>query len=161
MSVPCTLWAVRGTREPQIGFLDQQLLSLTSAVSLVPGAGFFMHFNSSAVSTGAMAVLESRTLYPKRGFQCLQFYLYNSGSGSDQLNIYIREYSAGSENGTVTLVEEIKGTVPTSSLCGSEGGSLNSARAPPTRGQGLGVIAVQLSSCSCGAMLWEGSCAVV
>ncbi|XP_045430541.1 meprin A subunit beta isoform X1 [Pipistrellus kuhlii] len=78
------------------------------------GAGFFMHFNSSAVSTGAMAVLESRTLYPKRGFQCLQFYLYNSGSGSDQLNIYIREYSAGSENGTVTLVEEIK-DIPTGS----------------------------------------------
>ncbi|XP_054579582.1 meprin A subunit beta [Eptesicus fuscus] len=78
------------------------------------GAGFFMHFDSSAVNAGATAVLESRTLYPKRGFQCLQFYLYNSGGDRDQLNIYIREYSAGSENGTVTLVEEIR-DIPTGS----------------------------------------------
>ncbi|EPQ01963.1 Meprin A subunit beta [Myotis brandtii] len=72
------------------------------------GAGFFMHFNSSAVGAGATAMLESRTLYPKRGFQCLQFFLYNSGGAGDQLNIYIREYSAGAPNGTVVLVEEIK-----------------------------------------------------
>ncbi|XP_042817505.1 meprin A subunit beta [Panthera tigris] len=72
------------------------------------GSGFFMHFNSSSVSVGATAVLESRTFYPKRGFQCLQFYLYNSGSENDQLNIYIREYSADHVNGTLTLVEEIK-----------------------------------------------------
>lgn len=72
------------------------------------GSGFFMHFNSSAVNVGATAMLESRTMYPKRGFQCLQFYLYNSGNENDQLNIYVREYSAGNENGTLTLVEEIK-----------------------------------------------------
>ncbi|XP_053062512.1 meprin A subunit beta isoform X2 [Acinonyx jubatus] len=72
------------------------------------GSGFFMHFNSSSVSVGATAVLESRTFYPKRGFQCLQFYLYNSGSENDQLNIYIREYSADNVNGTLMLVEEIK-----------------------------------------------------
>ncbi|ELW64612.1 Meprin A subunit beta [Tupaia chinensis] len=72
-------------------------------------SGFFMHFNSSSVNRGDTAVLESRTLYPKRGFQCLQFYLYNSGSENDQLNIYIREYSAGNVNGSLTLVEEIKG----------------------------------------------------
>lgn len=70
-----------------------------------------MHFDSSSVSVGAIAILESRTLYPKRGFQCLQLFLYNSGSENDQLNIYIREYSAGSVNGTLTLVEEIKGIV--------------------------------------------------
>ncbi|XP_008583550.1 PREDICTED: meprin A subunit beta, partial [Galeopterus variegatus] len=78
------------------------------------GSGFFMHFNSSSVSVGATAVLESRTLYPKRGFQCLQFYLYNSGSESDQLNIYVREYSAGNVNNDLTLVEEIK-EIPTGS----------------------------------------------
>lgn len=72
------------------------------------GSGFFMHFNSSSVNLGATAKLESRTLYPKRGFQCLQFYLYNSGSENDQLNIYIREYSADDVNGTLTLLEEIK-----------------------------------------------------
>ncbi|XP_036892816.1 meprin A subunit beta [Sturnira hondurensis] len=72
------------------------------------GSGFFMHFNRSSVNVGATAVLESRKLYPQRGFQCLQFYLYNSGSENDQLNIHIREYSAGNENGTLILVEEIK-----------------------------------------------------
>ncbi|XP_002828200.3 meprin A subunit beta [Pongo abelii] len=78
------------------------------------GSGFFMHFDSSSVNVGATAVLESRTLYPKRGFQCLQFYLYNSGSESDQLNIYIREYSADNVDGNLTLVEEIK-EIPTGS----------------------------------------------
>ncbi|XP_012302697.1 meprin A subunit beta isoform X1 [Aotus nancymaae] len=72
------------------------------------GSGFFMHFDSSSVNVGNTAVLESRTLYPKRGFQCLQFYLYNSGSESDQLNIYIREYSADNVDGDLILVEEIK-----------------------------------------------------
>ncbi|XP_008049492.1 meprin A subunit beta [Carlito syrichta] len=76
------------------------------------GSGFFMHFDSSSVNMGATAVLESRMLYPKRGFQCLQFYLYNSGSGSDQLNIYIREYSADNVNGSLNLVEELK-DIPT------------------------------------------------
>ncbi|XP_057555844.1 meprin A subunit beta [Hippopotamus amphibius kiboko] len=72
------------------------------------GSGFFMHFNSGSVKEGATAMLESRVLYPKRGFQCLQFFLYNSRSQNDQLNIYIREYPPGSVNGTLTLVEEIK-----------------------------------------------------
>nr|XP_020137816.1 meprin A subunit beta isoform X3 [Microcebus murinus] len=78
------------------------------------GSGFFMHFDTSSVNVGATAVLESRTLYPKRGFQCLQFYLYNSGSESDQLNIYTREYSTDNVNGSLTLVEEIK-EIPTGS----------------------------------------------
>ncbi|XP_075389355.1 meprin A subunit beta [Tenrec ecaudatus] len=77
-------------------------------------SGFFMHFDSSSVNVGATAQLESRTLYPKRGFQCLEFYLYNSGSQNDQLAIYVREYSAGHVNGTLTLVKEIK-EIPTGS----------------------------------------------
>nr|XP_005903416.1 PREDICTED: meprin A subunit beta [Bos mutus] len=72
------------------------------------GSGFFMHFNSSSVNEGATAVLESRTLYPKRGFQCLQFFLYKSGSEDDQLNIYIREYSTAHLSRALTLVEQIK-----------------------------------------------------
>ena len=94
------------------------LFSLSSAFILVTGSGFFMHFDSSSINVGATAVLESRNLYPKRGFQCLQFYLHNSGSENDQMNIFIREYSAGNENGTLTLAEEIKGTVLTFSLLG-------------------------------------------
>lgn len=91
---------------PRICFVNSAFVSWT-------GSGFFMHFNSSSVSVGGTAVLESRTLYPKRGFQCLQFYLYNSGSENDQLNIYTREYSADNVVGTLTPVEEIKGTMST------------------------------------------------
>uniref|UniRef100_A0A4X1VLS0 Meprin A subunit n=1 Tax=Sus scrofa TaxID=9823 RepID=A0A4X1VLS0_PIG len=72
------------------------------------GSGFFMHFSSSSVNVGDTAVLESRKLYPKRGFQCLQFFLYNSGHENDQLDIYIREYSGDNVNGILILVEEIK-----------------------------------------------------
>ncbi|XP_028630720.1 meprin A subunit beta [Grammomys surdaster] len=77
-------------------------------------SGFLMHFNTSTGNEGAKAVLESRMLYPKRGFQCLEFYLYNSGSGNDQLNIYTREYIAGHQDGVLTLQREIK-EIPTGS----------------------------------------------
>lgn len=104
-----------------------------------------MHFNSSAVNVGATAMLESRMMYPKRGFQCLQFYLYNSGNENDQLNIYVREYSAGNENGTLTLVEEIKGTVSTFLLFGFRVRHLNSTRCNNLRhGRGNGFITFQL-----------------
>ncbi|XP_021244531.1 meprin A subunit beta-like isoform X6 [Numida meleagris] len=72
-------------------------------------SGYFMHFNTSAVVGGSTAILESRILYPKRGFQCLQFYFYNSGSESDQLYVWVREYSDAHPNGTLRLIEEIKG----------------------------------------------------
>ncbi|XP_004853164.1 meprin A subunit beta [Heterocephalus glaber] len=78
------------------------------------GSGFFMHFDSQSVNVGGTAVLESRIFYPKRGFQCLEFYLYDSGSGTDQLNIYVREYSVNDLDGKLTLVKEIK-EIPTGS----------------------------------------------
>ncbi|XP_015270038.1 PREDICTED: meprin A subunit beta [Gekko japonicus] len=71
--------------------------------------GFFMHFNTSAGVTRDQAILESRFLYPKRGFQCLQFYYYNSGSESDQLNVLVKEYSEANPNGTLRLVKTIQG----------------------------------------------------
>uniref|UniRef100_A0ACB8FD47 Meprin A subunit beta n=1 Tax=Sphaerodactylus townsendi TaxID=933632 RepID=A0ACB8FD47_9SAUR len=71
--------------------------------------GYFVHFNTSAGITQDRAILESRILYPKRGFQCLQFYYYNSGSESDQLNILVKEYSDTNLNGTLRLVETIQG----------------------------------------------------
>lgn len=70
-----------------------------------------MHFNTSSGNAGATAMLESRILYPKRGFQCLEFYLYNSGGGSDHVKIYTREYSAAHPDGVLTLQREINGTV--------------------------------------------------
>ncbi|NWW12173.1 MEP1B protein, partial [Oreocharis arfaki] len=76
-------------------------------------SGYFMHFNTSAGREGSTAVLESRILYPKRGFQCLQFYLYNSGNESDQLNVWVREYTSANPNGTLRFIEEIKGSPET------------------------------------------------
>ncbi|NXS60001.1 MEP1B protein, partial [Brachypteracias leptosomus] len=77
------------------------------------GSGYFMHFNTSAGAAGSTATLESRILYPKRGFQCLQFYLYNSGHASDQLYVWVREYTPAHPNGTLRLIEEIKGSPAT------------------------------------------------
>ncbi|XP_032916602.1 meprin A subunit beta [Catharus ustulatus] len=76
-------------------------------------SGYFMHFNTSAGEEGNTAILESRILYPKRGFQCLQFYLYNSGNESDQLNVWVREYTSADPNGTLRFIEEIKGSPET------------------------------------------------
>ncbi|NXS20753.1 MEP1B protein, partial [Mystacornis crossleyi] len=63
-------------------------------------SGYFMHFNTSAGREGSTAVLESRILYPKRGFQCLQFYLYNSSNKGDRLNVWVREYTSANPNGS-------------------------------------------------------------
>ncbi|NXU90989.1 MEP1B protein, partial [Xiphorhynchus elegans] len=71
-------------------------------------SGYFMHFDTST-GEGSTAVLESRILYPKRGFQCLQFYLYHSGHVSDRLNVLVREYTSAYPNGTLRFIEEIKG----------------------------------------------------
>ncbi|XP_043849663.1 meprin A subunit beta [Dromiciops gliroides] len=79
-----------------------------SYVGKCTGSGFFMHFNSSSVNEGGKAILESRLFYPKRGFQCLQFYYYNSRNKDDQLKIYVREYTSEHSNGSLTLVEEVK-----------------------------------------------------
>ncbi|XP_078007911.1 meprin A subunit beta [Phascolarctos cinereus] len=71
-------------------------------------SGFFMHFNTSSVNEGEKAILESRIFYPKREFQCLQFYYYNGGNEDDQLKIYVREYTSENGNGFLTLVDEVK-----------------------------------------------------
>ncbi|NWH31275.1 MEP1B protein, partial [Chloropsis hardwickii] len=76
-------------------------------------SGYFMHFDTSAGTEGSTAVLESRILYPKRSFQCLQFYLYNSGNENDRLNVWVREYTSANPNGTLRFVEEIKGSPET------------------------------------------------
>uniref|UniRef100_A0A8C5T9M5 Meprin A subunit n=1 Tax=Malurus cyaneus samueli TaxID=2593467 RepID=A0A8C5T9M5_9PASS len=76
-------------------------------------SGYFMHFNTSAEREGSTAVLESRIMYPKRGFQCLEFYLYNSGNENDRLNVWVREYTSANPNGTLRLIQEIKGSPET------------------------------------------------
>ncbi|XP_066532623.1 meprin A subunit beta [Hoplias malabaricus] len=73
------------------------------------GAGFFMHFSTATGSQGDQAYLESRLFYPKRGFQCLQFYLYNSGGADDQLNVWVREYNSENPKGVLRHIQTFSG----------------------------------------------------
>ncbi|XP_070774860.1 meprin A subunit beta-like [Enoplosus armatus] len=73
------------------------------------GSGYFMHFSTGTGNTGDTALLESRLLYPKRGYQCLQFFFYNSGGQSDTLKIHVREYDKA-KNGKLRLIKTIDGS---------------------------------------------------
>ncbi|KAM6948725.1 meprin A subunit beta [Aplochiton taeniatus] len=73
------------------------------------GAGFFMHFDTGSAAAGATALMESRVVYPKRGYQCLQFFLYNSGGAGDTLKIWVREYDAANPGGALRLIKTIDG----------------------------------------------------
>ncbi|XP_067834101.1 meprin A subunit beta [Heptranchias perlo] len=73
------------------------------------GIGYFMHFSTDTGHVGDRAFLESRIYYPKRGFQCLQFYSFNSQSEKDELNIWVRVYDEVNPNGTLTKVSGVKG----------------------------------------------------
>lgn len=68
-----------------------------------------MHFNTNTANIGDTALLESRLLYPKRGFQCLQFFYYNSAGAKDTLKIYVREYDKAHPNGTLRFITTIDG----------------------------------------------------
>nr|XP_055042854.1 meprin A subunit beta isoform X2 [Misgurnus anguillicaudatus]XP_055042855.1 meprin A subunit beta isoform X3 [Misgurnus anguillicaudatus] len=73
------------------------------------GVGFFMHFSTITGNYGDKAYLESRFFYPKRGFQCLQFYHYNSGAADDHLNIWVREYTDDNPKGDLRFIQKISG----------------------------------------------------
>ncbi|XP_041843204.1 meprin A subunit beta-like [Melanotaenia boesemani] len=78
--------------------------------------GYFMHASTASGQVGDSAQLETNMMSPKRGcnVQCLQFYYYNSGNESDQLNIWIREFQDEQDStGTLRLVGHITGS-PTS-----------------------------------------------
>jgi len=71
-----------------------------------------MHFSTEGRKEGDTAIMESKTMTPKRDckVQCLQFYYYHSGNESDQLNIWIREYQNKADNrGTLKLMDRIRG----------------------------------------------------
>ncbi|CAB1428796.1 unnamed protein product [Pleuronectes platessa] len=74
------------------------------------GSGYFMHFSTGTANNGDTALLESRLLYPKRGFQCLQFFYYNSAGPSDKLKISVREYDKANPNGTLRFIKTIDGS---------------------------------------------------
>ncbi|XP_073439831.1 meprin A subunit beta-like [Dendrobates tinctorius] len=71
--------------------------------------GYFMHFDTRTLTNGGKALLESRLFYPKRDFQCLEFFYYHNGHESDQLNVWIREYTEASPNGTLKFVTTVEG----------------------------------------------------
>ncbi|XP_037641929.1 meprin A subunit beta-like isoform X2 [Sebastes umbrosus] len=76
------------------------------------GAGYFMHASTASGQEGASAWLETHKMSPKREchVQCLQFYFYHSGSESDCLNIWIREFQDEMDlNGTRRLMGQITG----------------------------------------------------
>lgn len=73
------------------------------------GSGYFMHFNTGTATNGDTALLESRLLYPRRGFQCLQFFYYNSGGPGDRLKIFVREYDNANPNGTLRFIATVDG----------------------------------------------------
>uniref|UniRef100_A0A8C5M655 Metalloendopeptidase n=1 Tax=Leptobrachium leishanense TaxID=445787 RepID=A0A8C5M655_9ANUR len=71
--------------------------------------GHFMHFSTATGDAGHKAIFESRLFYPKRDYQCLEFFYYNSGHESDRLEIWIKEYTATSPNGAMRLINEVTG----------------------------------------------------
>lgn len=73
------------------------------------GSGYFMHFDTATANTGDSALLESRLLYPKRGFQCLQFFYYNSAGPEDTLKIFVREYDKANPSGKLRFIKTVDG----------------------------------------------------
>ncbi|KAJ3606196.1 hypothetical protein NHX12_025717 [Muraenolepis orangiensis] len=53
-------------------------------------AGHFMRFDTSSGARQASAVLESRTLYPRRKSQCLQFFYKMTGDPQDRLAVWLK-----------------------------------------------------------------------
>lgn len=71
-----------------------------------------MHASTASGQEGDSAWLETKRMSPTREchVQCLQFYYYHSGSQSDQLNIWIREFQdEGDSKGNLRLVGQITG----------------------------------------------------
>ncbi|MEJ1288325.1 meprin 1 beta [Cricetulus griseus] len=126
-------------------------------------SGFFMYFNTSSVNEGDTAMLESRMLYPKIGFQCLEFYLYNSGNESDQVNIYTRVYTAGNPDGVLTLQREIK-EIPTGrwqlyyvtlQVTEKFRVAFEGLRSPGSSSGGLSIDDINLSETRCPHHIWH------
>ncbi|XP_061803074.1 meprin A subunit beta-like isoform X1 [Nerophis lumbriciformis] len=80
------------------------------------GPGYFMHASTASGQEGDSAWLETHRMSPSRecNVQCLQFYYYHTGSPSDQLNIWMREFDDEKDlTGHRSLVGQITGS-PTS-----------------------------------------------
>ncbi|XP_062394947.1 meprin A subunit beta-like isoform X2 [Sardina pilchardus] len=77
------------------------------------GTGFFMHFSTKRGRVEHSARLQTRRMTPRRSckVQCLELFYYHSGSWSDQLNIWIREFDGVDDvKGTRRLMSRIQGS---------------------------------------------------
>ncbi|XP_041650197.1 meprin A subunit beta-like [Cheilinus undulatus] len=76
------------------------------------GKSYFMHASTELGQEGDSARLETEKMNPtgKCNIQCLQFFYYHSGSESDQLNIWIREFQDETDStGEQRLMGQITG----------------------------------------------------
>lgn len=78
--------------------------------------GYFMHASTASGQKGDSAWLTTQKMSPNRkcSVQCLQFYYYNSGNKSDELNIWMREFQDEQDlwmKGTYRLLGQITGNV--------------------------------------------------
>ncbi|XP_027142006.1 meprin A subunit beta isoform X2 [Larimichthys crocea] len=76
------------------------------------GKSYFMHASTASGQEGDSFWLETKRMNPTRKchVQCLQFYYYHSGSPSDQLNIWIREFQDERNSiGNLHLMGQITG----------------------------------------------------
>ncbi|KAJ8012144.1 hypothetical protein DPEC_G00065620 [Dallia pectoralis] len=80
------------------------------------GSGYFMHFSTATRKPGDTGRLESRLLYPRtnRGYQCLQFFYYNSGGANDSLVVQVREYDESNPNGSLRVIQPVFVLAPNS-----------------------------------------------
>ncbi|XP_076008812.1 meprin A subunit beta-like [Genypterus blacodes] len=88
----------------------------TDHTSLGKAGGYFMHASTASGEKGHSAWLETKRMTPSRKchVQCMQFYYYHSGSKTDRLNIWIREYQDEKDTkGKLRLMGQITGS-PTS-----------------------------------------------
>ncbi|KAL2084262.1 hypothetical protein ACEWY4_019780 [Coilia grayii] len=77
------------------------------------GTGTFIHFSTKSGKPGDSAIFSTRKMTPRRSckVQCLEFFYYHTGSWSDQLNIWIREFdSVNDAEGTRRFMGQIKGS---------------------------------------------------
>ncbi|XP_030248698.1 meprin A subunit beta-like [Sparus aurata] len=84
----------------------------TDHTTLGKTGGYFMHASTASGQEGDSAWLETKRMSPTRKchVQCLQFYYYHSGSQSDQLNIWIREFRDKMDSrGNLRLMDQITG----------------------------------------------------
>ncbi|XP_040900540.1 meprin A subunit beta-like isoform X2 [Toxotes jaculatrix] len=85
----------------------------TDHTNLNEMGGYFMNADTASGQVGDSAWLETKRMSPTREchVQCLQFYYYHSGSQSDQLNIWIREFQdEKGSTGNLRLMGQITGS---------------------------------------------------